>query len=320
MWNHKEIFYGYSVGNPPTEPPRQDWPSVFFYQDSPRQQMQSFYDASRVTSSSQPSSGPADRTTLYVNEDSLQTLGIIRDQYDFVYRLKPYFTHHRIFNPNNHPIWVKIEVIAPRMPLTATSDPANTITNYLITQYESCAVIQSDSTTGALSATNVAWKNLGTLANSVTGASIHGLYPKDRTWAARQKWKTLSMRKKVLVPTGGVFKFRVYHRGMGPMRQPEFAQASFIPFPYTDRIIKVSSMSTLGMTPYAQDSTADRIHTDFVTFAVWQHSVKTMTCAVLNKPVFINSMSTAQRTTAVIDPSVNPQITVTQQVMGPNPA
>lgn len=318
IWNNKEIFYGYSVGNPPTEPPRQDWPSVFYYQDSPRQELKGFYSAQQANGAAQPLAGPSDRTTNYVNEERLQ-LQYARDAYDYVYRLKPYFTHHRIFNPNNHPIWIKIDVIAPRMPLTATPDPDNTISNYLITQYESCAVIQYNKGTSSLSTSNIDWKSLDTAANSVTGASIHGLFPKDRTWAARQKWKTLSMRKKVLVPAGSVYKFRVFHRGMGPLRLLEFQQPSFIPFPYTDRIIKVSAMSTIGMTPYADDSTNDRIHTDFVTYGVWTHSVKTMTCAVLNKPVFIQSMNTAQISTAVAAPSVNPQITVSQQVMGPSP-
>lgn len=319
MFNNKEVFYGYSVGNPPTEPPRQDWPSVFFYQDSPRLEMSGFYNSQQAAYADQGLAGPTDRTENYINEERLQNV-IGRDSYDYVYRLKPYFTHHRIFNPNNHAMWIKIDVIAPKIPLTPTPDPANTITNYLVTQYQSAAVIQNDSTTKTLQSTNMFWKNISVQANSVTGASVHGLFPRDKTWAARQKWKTLSMRKKVLVPAGSVYKFRVYHRGMGPLRLAEFQLPTYIPFPYTDRIIKVSAMSTIGMTPYATEPSEDRVHTDFVTYAVWTHSVKTMTCAVLNKPVFINSMTTAQIDTAVQAPSVNPQITVSQQVMGPNPA
>ena len=103
------------------------------------------------------------------------------------------------------------------------------------------------------------------------------------------------------------------------MRALEFSQASFIPYPYSDRIVKLSVMSVVGMTPKQDDSTDDRIHTDFPVVGIWKHSVKTMKCHVLNKPIMIQSMSNDQINTAVIAPSVNPQITKTQQDMGPDP-
>jgi hypothetical protein len=319
FYNRKLVYAGYQAGGNPPTPVAQDWPLVLFYDDAPRNEMQGFFDATTVTSANQGSAGPSDRTTQFQNQQTLGTVMPVLDDYDFVYRLKPYFTHHRIYNPNNHPMWVKVDVIVPRMPLTAAADPAAIITNYLTTQYQSTAVVQHNSTTGVLATGNVDWKTLNTTVGVSSGASIFGLFPIDRSWSATYKWKTISTRKKVLIPAGGIYKFRVYHKGMGPMRSQEFAQPSFIPYPYTDRIIKVSAMSTIGMTPSATDSSADRLHTDFPLLGIWRHSVKTMKCHVLNKPIMIQSMTTEQASTAVLAPSVNPQITVSQQVMGPSP-
>lgn len=318
FYNRKLVYEGYSPGTPPV-PVAQDWPVVVFYSDSPRTEMDGFYDATTVATANQAAAGPSDRTTQFQNQQTIATAFPSHDDYDFVYRLKPFFTHHRIYNPNNHAMWLKIDVIVPRMPLTAASDPTSVVTNYLATQYQSAAVIQHDSTSGALATGNVDWKNLNTVVGLSSGASIFGLFPIDRTWHATYKWKTISKRKKVLVPAGGIYKFRVYHRGFGPMRALEFSQPSFIPYPYSDRIIKVSAMSVIGMTPNASDATADRIHTDFPVLGIWRHSVKTMKCTVLNKPIMIQSMTGAQRVSSVIAPSVNPQITVTQQEMGPDP-
>lgn len=318
FYNRKLVYEGYSPGSPPV-PVAQDWPVVIFYDDSPRNEMQGFYDATTVSAANQVGAGPSDRTTQFMNQQAFATAFPNYDDFDFVYRLKPYFTHHRIYNPNNHPMWVKVDVIVPRMPLTAASDPAAIVTNYLATQYQSSAVIQHDSTTGALATSNIDWKGLNTVVGLSSGASIFGLFPIDRTWNATYKWKTISTRKKVLVPAGGVYKFRVYHKGFGPLRALEFQQASFIPYPYSDRIVKVSAMSTPGMTPNASDATADRLHTDFPVLGIWRHSVKTMKCHVLNKPIMIQSMTTQQRVDGVIAPSVAPQITVTQQDMGDNP-
>jgi len=318
--NEKYVFYGYSVGSPPTEPPRQDWPASFFYTDCPRNEMIGFYAAQNVVSANQPDTGPSDRTTAFTNYHVVNIQGLGKDAYDFICYLKPYFTHHRIYNPNNHPMWVKIFVIAPAFGKAPTTDPASIIGAYLGGQYQSMSTIQFNKDTNLLSISNIDWKNLDTTAASVTGGSIHGLYPVDRTWAARSRWRTISSRKKVLIPAGGVFKFRLYHKGMGPIPITEFASAAGNPWCWTDRIVKVQAQSTLGMTPYSADSTTDRIHSDFVTFAVWAHNIKTLKTLVLNKPVFINTFSTAQKSTAVIDPSVQPGITVSQQVMGPNPA
>lgn len=328
LYNTKLVYAGYVNIDPTTEPVRQDWPSVLFYIDSPRLEMQGFYDATTLAIANQGNAGPSDRqswplssqsTTHWQNQSTIATALPAFDDVDFKYYLKPYFTHHRIYNPNNHAMWIKIEVIAPRMPLTAASDPSTVITNYMNTQYNTMAIVQENSTSQAMSALNVSWKNLDTVVNASSGASCFGLFPRDRTWKATYKWKTVSTRKKVLVPAGGVFKFRVFHRGFGPLHAVEFQQPSFIPYPYTDRIIKLSSMSTLGMSQFTQDATNDRIHTDFVAVGVWTHSMKTMKCYVINRPVVIQSMTQAQIASDVIAPSVNPQIIVAQQEMGPDP-
>jgi len=320
--NEKYVIYGYSVGSPPTEPPRQDWPMTIFYTDCPRNEMAAFYAAQTVTGPNMPGAGPSDRvtTTEFLNQHLINNQGIGTTDYDFICYLRGYYSHHRIYNPNNHPMWAKIFVIAPAFGKTPTSDPAGIIASYLGGQYNSMSVIQFDQDTAALSTSNIDWKNLDTTANTILGGSIHGLYPVDKTWAARARWRTISSRKKVLIPAGGVFKFRLWHKGFGPIPIAEYATASGNPWCWTDRIVKVQAMSTIGMTPYAADSTSDRLHSDFVTFGIWVHNIKTLKTLVLNKPVFINSMSTAQKATAVIDPSVQPGITVSQQVMGPNPA
>lgn len=319
--NEKYVMYGYSVGSPPTEPPRQDWPMTVFYTDCPRNEMAGFYAAQNVTAGNQAAAGPSDRTQYFPNYkifDVSTTFG--KDVYDFICYLRPYFSHHRIYNPNNHAMWAKIFVIAPAFGKIPTQDPATIISAYLGGQYQSMATIQFDKDTAALSTGNIDWKSLDTTASTVLGGSIHGLYPVDKTWASRARWRTISSRKKVLIPAGGVFKFRLFHKGLGPIPIPEYSTAAGNPWCWTDRIVKIQAQSTLGFTPYAQDSTADRIHSDFVTFGIWVHNIKTLRTLVLNKPVFINSFSTAQKDTAVIDPSVQPGITVSQQVMGPNPA
>lgn len=318
FYNRKLVYEGYAPGTPAV-PVAQDWPVVIFYDDAPRNEMQGFYDATTVTTGNQGVAGPTDRTTQFMNQQTIATAFPPLDDYDFVYRLKPYFTHHRIYNPNNHPMWIKVDVIVPRMPLTAASDPTAIVTNYIATQYNSTAVVQHNSTTGALSTNNVGWKNLNVIVGASSGATIFGLYPTDRSWNATYKWKTISTRKKVLVPAGGIFKFRVFHKGFGPMRALEFSQANFIPYPYSDRIVKVSASTVPGMTPNAVDNTADRLHTDFPVLGIWRHSVKTVKCHVLMKPIMIQSMTSQQIENPIVAPSVNPQITVSQQVMGPDP-
>jgi len=169
QWNDKHVFYGYSVGAPPTEPPRQDWPSTIFYQDSPRQQMSSFYATTAVVKLDMAAAGPSDRSTTFMNEQVIKTAFPNLDAYDFIYYLKPYYTHHRIYNPNNHAMWIKIHVMAQRVGKLPNDDPDTNIASYLGGQYRSMATVQCDMITGALSTSNIDWKNLDTTAGTVLG-------------------------------------------------------------------------------------------------------------------------------------------------------
>lgn len=317
--NEKQVFYGYSVGSPPTEPPRQDWPSVILYLDCPRLLTHPFGSFAGLNTANQMLAGAFDRTTTYNNEALLTNALTGKTLFDFKWYLKPYFTHHQVYNPNNHPMWFKVEVFAPRKGVAPTIATSSLITNFLTSMYQSCYVGQYDYDTNVQSGVNVVWKDINTNVGTVTGPSILGLFPHDRTWYHKQKWVQLSRRKKVLIPAGATYKFRVFHRGLGPVERSVLIDAETNPYVFTDRIVKVSAMSTVGMTPYAEDPSVDRIHHDFVTYGIWTHATVTAKCFVINKPVLIQSMSSAQRTTAVINPSVNPQITVSQQVMGPAP-
>lgn len=319
--NEKQVFYGYSVGSPPTEPPRQDWPSVMFYLDCPRLLTHAFGSFAGLSTANQLLAGVSDRAAVTYNNQSLMTNALLgRTDLDYKWYLKPYFTHHQVYNPNNHPMWFKVEVFAPRKGVAPTTATASLITNFLLSMYQSCYAGQYDYDTDLQSGVNMIWKNVNTTMATVTGPNVLGLFPHDRTWYHKQKWVQLSRRKKVLIPAGATYKFRVFHRGLGPVERAVLLDPQQNPYVFTDRIVKVSAMSTVGMTPYSADATTDRVHHDFVTYGIWTHATVTAKCYVINKPVLIQSMSTAQRTTAVIDPSVQPQITVTQQVMGPNPA
>lgn len=319
MRNIKEVYLGYSVGVPPTSPPRQDWPIVAVYPVCPRNHFHAHKAWNDATAAAQQLAQNIDRVQATINPKVLMDLtGLAKNGYDFICYTKPYFSHHTVYNPNFHPIWVKVEIFAPRKGYIPGADPNTTVSDFLNQFYRSCVV--AEVVDNNLSTTGMKWNNVDTSVTAAPSASTIALFPQDRSILMRRAYVRLSGRKKILLPAGATYKFRIFHRAMGPFRASEIGPNTNFPYPYSDRIVKMSVISTVGMVPYATDSTAGRIKQDWCTFGVWQKYMSTVKHVVLNKPVFLNDMRTEQANLAVVGDSVGPQVTVSQQTMGNVPA
>lgn len=330
LYNDKTVLVGYTSGTPPNiYPPRQDFPQVYLEVDTIRDETGAFSTDQAVSAeTTMDNAGPSDRTNESEHPNYTLTKAAAtaagttgpttgRNVYDYKQYIGSYFSHYTVLNPNQCAVWFKAEVFAPRYGYYQTNDPAQLKSFFATSMYRSMAIQQyvgSSASTG-----NIDWKNLDTIVgNGTTGnpAGIMSLVPHDRTWIHKQRWKQLSRRRKVLIPPGATYRFRVFHKKTGPYSIAELGGGTANPYIFADRIIKMTVQSVPGLTATALAEGDDAIHTDFVSIGLWKRNLKTMKQYILNRPVVLLDMTSAQKSTATAGPSSVPQITRTQQEVG----